>query len=87
MIAMTANPYYSLTGVRAGARIGPMTHKLRLGKVFRIGLNDWYVAPGVASNGLLKVRDGLIYEIGIANKQLTTGRAAQRRFLTSFSSG
>ena len=56
------------------------------GKAFHIGRYEWYIAPGVASRGVLKVRNGIIQEIGIANKKLTQGRGAQHRFLTSFSS-
>jgi hypothetical protein len=33
---------------------------------------------------VLKVRHGIVLEIGIANKQDTTGRAKQRAFLSSF---
>jgi hypothetical protein len=36
---------------------------------------------------VLKVRRGVIQEIGIANKRLLSGRTAQRRFLTSFTGG
>jgi hypothetical protein len=32
---------------------------------------------------MLKVCDGIVAEIGIANKALTTGRAAQWRFLNT----
>jgi hypothetical protein len=34
---------------------------------------------------ILKVRHDIVQEIGIADKELTQGRSAQRTFLTSFS--
>lgn len=85
VIALTANPYYNLEGVQPGASVAAVAHRLKLGKQFHVGANTWYLAPGKTSNGVLKVRNGQIIEIGIANKQLTTGRKAQLRFLTSFS--
>lgn len=42
------------------------------------GANDWYIAPRPSGNGVLKVRHGIVWEVGIADKQLTSTRAAQR---------
>jgi hypothetical protein len=58
--------------------------KLKLGKVFVIGLNDWYFAPAGPATAIFKARDGIIHEIGIADTTLTHGRNTQRTFLTSF---
>ena len=49
-----------------------------------LGRNDWYVIPGATSNGVLKVRHGIIQEVGIANTQLSSNRAAQLRLLRNF---
>jgi hypothetical protein len=81
----TSSPYYAISGVRPGATIVSAGQVLPLGKVFQIGLNDWYLAPVGSVTVILKVRGGIVQEIGIANRQLTRGRAAQSRFLTSFS--
>jgi hypothetical protein len=83
VIALTANPFYALHGARAGTRLVKVRTQLKLGQPLHIGLNYWYVTPGTASNGVLKVRHGIIQEIGIANKTLTQGRRAQARFLAS----
>jgi len=53
--------------------------------VFHIGANSWYLAPNGPSTAVLKVRHGIVEEIGIAVKQLTRGRSAELRFLESFS--
>ena len=81
VIALTANPFYALNGVRPGMLVAGVKHKLKLGKPFHIGLNDWYIAPDGVSNGVLKVRGGVILEVGIVDKRLTADRNAQGRFL------
>jgi hypothetical protein len=82
--ASTSNPYFALDGVRAGAKISAPHKKLRTGKPFRIGANTWYLAPYGSATAVLKVRKGIVEEVGIANKQLTKTRTAQRALLGSF---
>jgi hypothetical protein len=83
--ASTANPFYSIRGVRPGASLKSAAHRMRVGRGFHVGLNWWYFAPNGPTTALLKVRQGVVEEIGIAEKVLTHGRRAQRRFVTSFS--
>ncbi|HET9102424.1 MAG TPA: DUF6351 family protein [Solirubrobacteraceae bacterium] len=85
ILVLTANHGYTLKGVHPGTRLAAVARRLRVGRPFRIGLNTWYLAPAGAGRGVLKVRRGRIEEIGIADKRLTTGRAASRRFLARFS--
>jgi hypothetical protein len=80
----TANPYYTLKGISPGDTLAALRRKLKLGKVIVIGANNWYVAVGSTSNYVFKSRRGIVDEIGIAIKRDTTGRAAQKRFLSSF---
>jgi predicted Fe-Mo cluster-binding NifX family protein len=87
VLALTANPFYALDGARPGGELAAVARKLKVGKTFHIGLNDWYVAPGAAASTVLKVRHGIIQEIGLANKRLTKGRTAEGRFLSSFKAG
>lgn len=85
VLALTANPFYALERVRPGTRLSAVAHRLGIGRAFHIGLNYWYLTPGKADRGVLKVRGGIIQEVGIANRQLTNGnRATQRTFLASF---
>jgi YVTN family beta-propeller protein len=84
VLALTANPFYALHGARPGMRLAAVAARLKLAKALRIGVNDWYIAPGHTSDGILKVRHGTIEEIGLASKRLTTGRRAQGRFMLSF---
>lgn len=84
VLMLTASTRYALGGVRHGARVAAVARRLHLGKPFHIGLNFWYIAPGKTANGVLKVRHGVIEEIGIANRQLTSTRRRQGLFLGSF---
>ncbi len=83
VLAMTANPFYSLDGVRHGTRLATAARHLKLGKAIQIGRNDWYVIAGARSSRILKVRHGVIIGIGIANRQLTRSRSEQVRLLRS----
>ena len=83
VLALTADHHYALRGVRPGARLASVARRLRVGRRFRIGLNDWYLTPNGSSRGVLKVRHGIVEEIGIADKRLTNGFRAQRRFLNT----
>jgi hypothetical protein len=82
--ASTSSAYYAIDGIRPGATIAAAGAALHTGRPFVIGRNTWYLAPVGAATAVLKVRRGLVQEVGIGVKLLTGGRAAQRRFLTSF---
>lgn len=84
ILALTASPHYALRGVRPGTRLAAVARRLPVGKGFHIGLNWWYLAPNGTHRGMLKVRRGIIEEIGVADKRLTSSRRAAWRFLTSF---
>jgi hypothetical protein len=81
----TSSPQYAVKGIRPGATVAAAAKKLKLGRVFHIGINDWYLAPAGSATAILKARHGIVEEIGIADKAVTHGRSAQRTFLTSFS--
>jgi hypothetical protein len=49
VLALTANPYYALRGVRPGARLASVARRLGVGGGLHIGLNTWYLAPNGAS--------------------------------------
>ncbi len=85
VIALTPNRFYNLDGVLPGSQISAVPKSLHLEKPFVIGLNTWYLVPGSKATGLLKVRKGEIFEIGIANKQLIgSTRKQQKFFMQSF---
>jgi hypothetical protein len=84
VLALTANPFYSLNGVTPGASLASASARLKLSHVYKIGLNDWYVAARAGAVGLLKVRGSVVQEVGLANSNLTRTPAAQRAFLRKF---
>ena len=83
--ASTSSEQYAIHGIRPEATVASAARALKLGKVFIVGLNDWYLAPDGAVTAVFKARHGIIEEIGIATRALTTSRSSQRVFLTSFS--
>ncbi len=84
VLALTANPHYSLSGVRAGIRLAAIARRLHVGKPFYVGKNAWYLTPGRQARGVLKVQRGIVEEIGIASRRVTRTRAQGRRFFRSF---
>jgi hypothetical protein len=81
----TSNAFYSVHGVRPGATLTAARKVLKLAGPFHVGLNFWYLAPNGSSTAVLKVRHGIVEEVGIGNKQITQGHKAQLIFLKSFS--
>jgi ABC-2 type transport system ATP-binding protein len=81
----TANRRYAIGGVRAGARLRAATGPLHLGRPIHVGQNLWYFGHHGSQTALLKVRHGVVQEIGIATPALTRTGAMQRRFAQSFS--
>jgi hypothetical protein len=71
-------------GIRAGATLTDAETSLPNGYLFRVGLNYWYLAPAGGATAVLKVRQGLVEEIGIADKSLTGSHTADRKLMTSF---
>jgi hypothetical protein len=85
VLALTANRHFTLSGVRPGTRLARVARRLHAGRPFTVGSNRWYLTPGQATRGVLKVRNGVIEEIGIAEARFTRTRMAGRTFLRGFS--
>jgi hypothetical protein len=85
VILLTANRHYALDGVRPGTRLKKkVARRLHVGRRFTVGKNRWYLIRNGGSRGVLKVRRGVIQEIGIAPKALTGSVRDERRFLRAF---
>jgi hypothetical protein len=85
VLLLTANRHYALHGIRPRTRLSnQVKRRLRIGRGFKIGLNTWYLIANGASRGVLKVRHGVIEEIGIANARLTAGAKTTLHFLKGF---
>lgn len=77
----TANRFYALRGIRPGTRLAHARRRLRPSRAFHVGQNFWYFSANGASTALLKVRRGVIEEIGIADRRLVRTRRARLTFL------
>jgi hypothetical protein len=85
VLLLTANRHYALRGVRPGARLSRVRRRLKVGRAYHIGRNTWYLTPNGPSHGLVKVQGGVIREVGIVDKQLSSrGYRKTFRFLNSF---
>lgn len=80
----TSNPSYSLSGVRPGESLAIAATKLRLESPFHIGLNFWYLSRSKNVTAVLKVRHGVVEELGIGDNALTATRAQQGVLMRSF---
>jgi len=84
VLALTANPRFAIDGIRPAATLTAAEKALPHGNLFHVGRNEWYLAPGRAATAVLKVRAGIVKEIGIGDRRLTTTPAQRRRFISSF---
>ncbi len=78
VLLLTADRLYAIRGVHAGAQFSRVAHA---GRLIRIGANDWYLVPNGHSAGVLKVRHGVVEEVGIADKRLAYRTRAGSQFL------
>jgi hypothetical protein len=83
VIALSANRHYSLHGARPGMRFSLRARGLHLRASYRVAGVTWHLAAVRGATGLLRVRRGVISEVGIATRSLTD-RAHARRFLSGF---
>ncbi len=83
VLALTSSLHYALRGIRRGERVSRIRH-VSLSQRFRVGVNQWYVIANGSSHGILKVRFGVVQEIGVADRLLTRNRSADHLFLRAF---
>jgi 6-phosphogluconolactonase (cycloisomerase 2 family) len=84
VLALSANPFYALHGVRPGATLRTATKALHLGAAIRLGRNHWYLATGRSSTAVLEVSRGIVRQVGLAAAKLTHTRTAQLLFIRTF---
>jgi hypothetical protein len=80
----TADPYYVLAGIRPGATIALAAKRFHTRRALHIGLNDWYVGRDGTAAVVMKVRHGIVEELGIADARLVRTRRATSVFMRSF---
>jgi hypothetical protein len=82
--ASTANPYYAIDGIRPGATLAAARTRFPNGALLHIGLNYWYLASHGSPTAVLKVRDQIVEEIGIADSRLTGTHRTEMTLMRSF---
>lgn len=70
--------------MRAGESIAIAGPRLGASKPLRIGANLWYLAHASRFTEALKVRHGIVAEIGIADSELTQTPRSQSALMHSF---
>ncbi len=80
----TANPFFALDGVRSGTALSAASHRLKLGSVLMVGTSRWYLVSAGGATVAFKAQGGVVREIGLAARSLTSSRSAQRALLSSF---
>jgi hypothetical protein len=78
VLALTSNPFYALHSITPGATLTAARAALHLSPPLRIGLNTWYFVPEAKVDGVLKVRDGHVPEIGIATRTIAAAGTRNR---------
>jgi hypothetical protein len=85
VLAVTANRFYTLGGVRPGTRLAAALRRLHAHpKPFRRGAVDWYVIRERRVSYLLKVKHGIVVAVGIVDRTLTATRRQQSVFVMTF---
>jgi beta-glucosidase len=84
VLVLTADRRYTLRGIRPGTTVRAAMRRVRLGQPFRLGPNVWYVVANGSSRGVLKVRHGIVQEVGIAAPSLAGTLTLARRLLSAF---
>ena len=81
---MTSSKRFSVRGIRPGSTVAAMRRRLGGERRFRVGRNVWYLARGRSVELAFKTRGRKVLDVGIADRRLTRGATASRRFLRSW---
>jgi pimeloyl-ACP methyl ester carboxylesterase len=84
ILILTSSPRFTVRGIRPGAPAATMRRRLRGERRVTLGRNRWFVARGRAATLVYKIRGRRVHEVGIADRRLTRGVSATRRFLWSW---
>jgi len=85
ILILTSSRHYRLRGVEPGTRLRRVARRLRVSRPYPVGANTWYLLPDGPVLGVLKVRHGLIEEIGITDRVFGASRARAMKFFRDLS--
>jgi hypothetical protein len=70
--------------VAPGTRLAKVARRLHVSRPYEVGANTWYLAPDGPVRGVLKVRRGVIQEIGITDALFGSSHHEAAIFFSSF---
>ena len=84
ILIMTSSRRFAVRGIRRGTSVATLRRRLRGERRIRVGRNVWYLAGGRSATLAYKTRGPKVLDVGIADRRLTGGALASKRFLRSW---
>jgi hypothetical protein len=75
VLLLTSNRRYALRGIRPGDRLRAARRRVRLGRSYQLAGSSFYLPAAGPARGVLRVKQGRIVEIGIADPELMRTRS------------
>jgi hypothetical protein len=85
--ALTTNPRYTLDGIAANMKLATVRGKIQLGEPVKIGTTAWYLVSSAHAAGVIRVHNGVVSAIAIADKRLVASDRSLRKLLRGFKYG
>lgn len=84
ILITTSSKRFAGRGIRPGSSVAAMRRRLRGERRFRVGRNVWYLVRARSAELVFKTRGRRVLDVGIADRRLSGGTTASRRFLRSW---
>ncbi len=84
ILLLTTSKAFRLSRSKVGTGTKTLGRRLKGERRVRVGRNIWYVAKGKKARILFRTQKGKVRELGIADRRLTTTRAATVRLLRAW---
>ena len=84
ILALTSSRRFSVRSIRPGMTVTTLRRRLRGERRLRVGRNVWYLARGRAARLAYRTRGRSVLAVGVADRRLTRGALASKRFLRSW---
>lgn len=82
-LVLTSSSRSTLRGVNVGDGVRELLDRTGPRRGVRVGKNVWYVRRGERAGHVFKVQDGIVREVGLADRKQTATNARVKRFFTS----
>lgn len=82
-LVLTSSRRSAVRGVNVGDSVRELRDRTGNRRGVRVGKNVWYVRRGARAGHVFKVHDGVVREVGLADRKQTATNARVKRFFTS----